>query len=185
MGLAHQAAASIGHSLENVRAGARKLASRKLGLGPPALVVTSSSILADGRLATACTVDSIHRPEPPVLRWSSIPSDTRSLVVICEDPDAPFPEPFAHWLLYDIPSVVAGTEKDPAPGVEGKNSKLGKGYAGAAPPVGHGPHRYHFQLFALDRVLGLPPNSGRSALLDAMRGRVIAWGEIVGHYERR
>jgi len=185
MGLAHQAAASLGHSLENVRAGVGKLASRKLGLGPPALVVTSSSFLVESRLPTASTVDSIHKPEPPVLRWSAIPSDTRSLVLICEDPDAPFPDPFVHWLVYDIPPNVLGTEEVPLPGVEGKNSKLGKGYAGAAPPVGHGPHAYHFQLFALDRMLGLPPNTGRSALLEAMKGTVIAWGEIVGHYERR
>ena len=67
----------------------------------------------------------------------------------------------------------------------GKNSKLSTGFTPAAPPPGHGPHHYHFQVFALDVALIDPPGIGRGSLVDRMKGHVLAWGEIVGVYERR
>ena len=55
----------------------------------------------------------------------------------------------------------------------------------AAPPAGHGVHHYHFQVFALDTEIELQDGAGRHTLLEAMRGHVVTWGELVGTYERR
>jgi phosphatidylethanolamine-binding protein (PEBP) family uncharacterized protein len=67
---------------------------------------------------------------------------------------------------------------------EGKSSGGTDGYFGPAPPPGHGVHRYHFELFALDDEPELPPHATKRDILHAMRGHVLASGEIVGTYER-
>ena len=94
-------------------------------------------------------------------------------------------EPFVHWSVYGIPAsahdVDAQTQHDYRLGTNGKSEP---GYAPAAPPSGDGLHHYHFQVFALDQPLELAEGAERSALLEAMTGHVLAWGEIVGTYER-
>ncbi|HYP90570.1 MAG TPA: YbhB/YbcL family Raf kinase inhibitor-like protein, partial [Polyangiaceae bacterium] len=67
---------------------------------------------------------------------------------------------------------------------EGLNDRGEVGFAPAAPPPGHGRHRYHFQLFALDKELSLPGGVDYARLLQELKGHVIAWSEIVGVYER-
>jgi Raf kinase inhibitor-like YbhB/YbcL family protein len=106
---------------------------------------------------------------------------------MCEDPDAPFPEPFVHWIVYGIPPTVHALDGARATQwKEGRNSKLQTGFTGAAPPSGHGVHHYHFQVLALDKPLDQEePGLGRGALLSAMRGHVLAFGDLVGTYERR
>lgn len=129
----------------------------------------------------------------PPLAWSGLPMGTESLALIVEDPDAPTPNPFVHWLLYnirrdlrEIPEDVRHEELAAKAGgaMQGKNSNLKIGWTGMAPPQGDTPHHYHFQFFALDRMLPLSPGAGRTALLDAMAGHVIAKGGIVGTYQR-
>jgi phosphatidylethanolamine-binding protein (PEBP) family uncharacterized protein len=68
---------------------------------------------------------------------------------------------------------------------QGRNSAGETCYTGPMPPVGHGIHRYHFQLFALDEALRLPILVEREDLPAAMSGRVLAVGELIGTYERR
>jgi Raf kinase inhibitor-like YbhB/YbcL family protein len=105
--------------------------------------------------------------------------------VVVEDPDAPLPEPFVHWIVYGLPANVSSLDASTmAHACEGKNSTMMTGFTPAAPPPGHGLHRYHFQVFALDAHLVLEAGPGRSKLFDAMRGHVLAWGEVVGTYER-
>jgi len=128
----------------------------------------------------------------PPLRWSRPPEGTRSLVLFCEDPDAPTPQPFLHWLAYDISPNIDGlpeglTGDSPAVlngGQVGRNSMLRAAWAGCAPPRGDSPHHYHFQLFALDRILLLGPHAGRGAVLHAMKHRALGFGELVGTYQR-
>ncbi len=111
-------------------------------------------------------------------------------MLIVEDPDAPTPMPFVHWIVYGLPADTA----DIRGGIEERTSLLGgkqgettmrhQYYDGPAPPRGHGLHHYHFQVFALDTELDLPPGVGRHRLLEAMEGHVIAAGDLVGTYER-
>jgi hypothetical protein len=127
------------------------------------------------------------------LAWSGVPAQAGSLALVVEDPDAPTPEPFLHWLVYNlgaqvrsIPENVAKVEvaREIGGATQGKNSSLKIGWTGMAPPKGDVPHRYFFQLFALDQKLALEPGVGRTALFDAMDRHVVARGKLIGTYQR-
>jgi len=138
-----------------------------------------------------CTGDGLDRS--PALTWSGLPAAARQLALIVDDPDAPTPEPWVHWVLYCLPaettSLPAGVPREahlaqPAGTVQGLNSWQQTGYRGPAPPKGHGRHRYFFRLYALDVVLKLPDDLNKQALLQAMHGHIVATGELMGTYER-
>lgn len=127
----------------------------------------------------------------PALSWSALPAGTRSVALLMEDPDAGVGNPFVHWVAWNIapsmtalPEAVPGSPQVPSLGNlrQGRNTRGTVGYFGPRPPVGEKPHRYHFQLFALDNVLNLVPGSSREQLLQAMQNHVLAKGEIVGTY---
>lgn len=129
----------------------------------------------------------------PGMRWIDVPRGVKSFAIICEDPDAPTPEPFVHWLAYNIPadsrSLSEGVTTDnsvhfPLPLLQGRNSTLKTGYTGPMPPKGDVEHRYFFQVFALDTVLPLEGGEGRGAVVGAMRGHVLAKGGTVGTFKR-
>lgn len=130
----------------------------------------------------------------PALSWNGAPEETRSFVVIAEDPDAKEPKPFVHWLAYDIPADVTALREglpteaslpDPEGVKQGANSMGSTGYTGPKPPVPDGPHRYRFQVFALDvSSLDLPPAADRAAVLAAMQGHVLAAGQVTGTFDR-
>jgi Raf kinase inhibitor-like YbhB/YbcL family protein len=119
----------------------------------------------------------------PALSWSAPPDRTRSLALICDDPDAPGGT-FTHWLAWGIDPAAGGlAEGEPAP-VEGRNDFGSTGYRGPCPPPGHGPHRYFFRLHALDTELDLATGAGRDELERAVDGHTLASGELTGTYER-
>lgn len=130
----------------------------------------------------------------PVLSWVGVPAETKELALIVDDPDAPRPQPFVHWVLYKIPpgttsltECVLAQEKLAVPpgALQGKNSANSIGYMGPMPPPGHGVHHYHFKLYALDAEFNVKPGMDKDALLKAMKGHVLAEGELVGTYERK
>ena len=71
-----------------------------------------------------------------------------------------------------------------APPRVGKNSFRNSEWLLPDPPTGHGPHDYVFQLFALDTGVPLMPGAGRSELIEAMKGHVVAAAVITATYER-
>jgi len=122
----------------------------------------------------------------PPLSWTPV-EGAATYVVIMEDPDAAAPRPFVHWLAWNLtePMTPEGLHEEiklPNGVVQGANSRGSVGYFGPRPPVGDPPHRYHFQVFALDRPLDILPGSDRDTLLAAMRGHVLAEGELIGTY---
>jgi len=126
------------------------------------------------------------RDVSPPMHWSGVPDETRELVLICEDPDAPGVEPFTHWVVYNIQAtrdkLPAGIPKETSEGVEyaqGENSYHEIGYRGPNPPPG-GVHHYHFKLFALDTNLNLPPGLSKEEVITAMQGHIIAEAEYIG-----
>jgi hypothetical protein len=100
-------------------------------------------------------------------------------------------KPIVHWLIWNIPGSIASLPEGlpnndrlvtPQGAVQGKNDNGSFGYFGPRPPPGTGLHHYHFQIFALDGPLTLKSDAGIRALVDAMKGRVLADGELVGTY---
>jgi Raf kinase inhibitor-like YbhB/YbcL family protein len=130
----------------------------------------------------------------PPLKWSNVPQDAKELALICDDPDAPVAEPWVHWVIYNIPAAntelpegVASDEKlnNPAGAAQGVNDFSKSGYRGPMPPPGHGTHHYHFKLYALDKPLKLESGLKKKQLLAAMKGHIVAQGELIGTYERK
>jgi Raf kinase inhibitor-like YbhB/YbcL family protein len=121
----------------------------------------------------------------PPLEWSGLPEGTSEVALICDDPDAPMPEPFVHWVVYKIPANRAGFPEGNTEGaLEGRNGFARMGYGGPMPPEGHGTHHYHFKIYALDAQLDATPGLTKDQLLAAMEGHVLDEGELVGTYER-
>ncbi len=119
--------------------------------------------------------------------------EAESFALIVEDPDAPLDRPGLHWAIWNIPGAFDALPSsirnapfiDEFGGmVQGKNLHGRYGYMGPKPPADDGPHRYHFQLFALDRRLGLAPSAPLEDLVRELKGSTIASAELVGTYER-
>jgi Raf kinase inhibitor-like YbhB/YbcL family protein len=125
----------------------------------------------------------------PPLEWSQAPAETRSFVLLCDDPDAPAGT-WRHWAVYDIPAdrtgVSEGVRADDSDVRQATNDSRRVGYSGPCPPRGHGRHRYHFRLLALsvDRLPSLRHNACATVEREA-RKHLIAEATLVGIYERR
>lgn len=124
----------------------------------------------------------------PALEWSGEPAETKSFVLILDDPDAPAGT-WNHWLLYDIPAETHSIAQGFKPGqlgLSGANDFGRLGYGGPCPPKGHGPHRYFFKLYATGATkLGLRDGARRAALDRALQAHVLAEAQYMGRYERK
>jgi len=121
----------------------------------------------------------------PPLKWEGAPEGTSSLALIVDDPDAPRDEPWVHWVVYGIPATARGLPEDEVGAAKvGANTWEELGWGGPLPPERHGPHRYVFTLYALDREPALEPGATKGELLSAMRGHVLGEARLVGTYER-
>jgi Raf kinase inhibitor-like YbhB/YbcL family protein len=125
----------------------------------------------------------------PELAWSAPPAATRSFTLIVVDPDAPLGS-FVHWVLYDLPAekreLPEGLPKQDqlADGSrQGRNDFDKIGYGGPCPPAGSA-HHYVFVLYALDSRLNLPAGATRKQVENALKGHVLARGELIGRYQR-
>ena len=120
----------------------------------------------------------------PPLHIEGTPSNTKSLVLIVDDPDAPVGS-FTHWVVWNIdPTTKEIPEKSkPQGAVEGTNDYPMVGYGGPQPPSGT--HYYYFKIFALDKVLDLRVGAKRRELEKEMEGHVIAQAELMGRYTHR
>ncbi|MGA2616609.1 MAG: YbhB/YbcL family Raf kinase inhibitor-like protein [Thermoguttaceae bacterium] len=160
-------------------------------------IQVASTAFADGQPIPKKYTGEGQDVSPP-LGWSNLPERAKELALICDDPDAPRPEPWVHWVIYKIPVAAAGLPegiprqrevKDPAGAVQGQNSwppgrEANIGYRGPMPPPGHGTHHYHFRLYALDSPVAAAADLDKEALLRAMRGHVLAEGKLTGTYKR-
>ena len=153
------------------------------------LTVTSSSFENNGTIADSFTQNGQN--QSPALAWTAGPAGTQSYVVLAEDTGVQRPAPIDHWVVYNIPanatSLPQGVAKDaklssPSGAMQGTNIAKTVGYVGPKPPAGQN-HPYHFEVFALDTKLDLDPaKADRTAVVNAMKGHVLASGEIVGMY---
>jgi Raf kinase inhibitor-like YbhB/YbcL family protein len=128
----------------------------------------------------------------PQLSWSGFPDETRSFAVTVYDPDAPTASGFWHWAVANLPASVTELAAD-----AGDSSELPGGaltlrndagltrFLGAAPPAGHGPHRYFVAVHALGvEKLDLPSDATPAYLGFNLFGNAIARALIHGTYEQ-
>ena len=125
----------------------------------------------------------------PSLAWSGVPDQTKSFVLIVEDPDAPSGL-FTHWVIFNIPPGLRSLREGASPhgqlpsgSSEGKNDMGKLGYSGPCPPSGK-PHHYHFKLYALCDNLSLKSGANRAQVLAAIKGLTLGETELVAIYQR-
>ncbi|SFO40357.1 YbhB/YbcL family Raf kinase inhibitor-like protein [Sphingomonas sp. OK281] len=182
----------LGHAMSDLRAGIDKLAIVQLGTNFETLDLTSPAFAHEGRMPPRFTADG-EGVSPPLV-WSEPPVGTARMVLIVEDADAPTPQPLVHAIIWGLEAdagqlvegAIAADGKGNAAGRDvGRNSYLREGWLPPDPPSGHGEHRYAFQLFAIGAGAGdAGTTPGRSAVIEAITGHVLAAGFLIGTYSR-
>jgi len=153
-----------------------------------ALIIKTNAFTEGGKIPSRYTCEG-NDISPPLI-WEGIPDNTRSLVLIVDDPDAPDPKApkmtWVHWVLYNIPSNTTGLAEGvvdlPTGTAEGINDWKRTGYGGPCPPIGR--HRYFHKLYALDTVLDGLDKPTKASLEKAMDGHVIGETVLMGTYEK-
>ena len=148
--------------------------------------LTSSAFAEGGMIPERYTCDG--RNVSPDLTWAGIPGETRTLALICDDPDAPVGT-WVHWVLFNMPASADGLPAGIPPDAtlengarHGTNDFRRLGYGGPCPPGGT--HRYFFKLYALDSALDLESGITKARLLEAMKGHILAEAHLMGKYKR-
>jgi hypothetical protein len=152
-----------------------------------AIQLSSTAFQQGTSIPTRYTGDGADQSPP--LHWSNLPAATKSLALICDDPDAPRGT-WVHWVLFNLPpanesldEAIANTPVLPNGARQGRNDFGSFGYGGPAPPKGKA-HRYFFKLYALSESLNLAPGCTKAELEAAMQGIILAHGELMGTYQR-
>jgi Raf kinase inhibitor-like YbhB/YbcL family protein len=182
---------SVGHALENLRAGMEKILYHSVPLehGEAQIQLVSPAFPPNSAMPVRFTSDG-SGVSPP-LQWANIPAETSMLALIVEDADAPTSEPLVHAIAVDIDPRLRGfdegdftAETENTPANLGRNSFFRQAWLPPDPPPGHGVHRYAFQIFALlpGDVFSNAP--GRKELANAIRQRAIGSGCLIGTYHR-
>ena len=159
----------------------------KVGGGKEMDIEITSTAFAEGSMIPKRYTCDGEDVSPP-LAWTGVPDGTKSLALICDDPDAPVGT-WVHWVLFNIPADIkeVPTNVPPQKVIEsgakhGVNDFRKFGYGGPCPPGGT--HRYYFKLYALDTELELEPGITKAQLLKAMEGHILAQGQLMGRYKR-
>lgn len=143
------------------------------------LIISSTAFTNEGFIPRKYTCDG-ENVNPP-LYIENILGNTKSLVLIVEDQDAPIGT-WDHWVVWDI-APRNEIRENSIPGTEGLNSFRQHNYGGPCPPAGT--HRYFFKLYAMDTLLNLPGNTPKARVEKAMAGHILRMGEITGLYKRK
>ena len=126
--------------------------------------------------------------ESPAVSWEGIPSGTKSLVLILDDPDAPGGR-FTHWIVYNIPPESAELARaQPMAKVlangaqQGDTSTGSRGYYPPCPLIG-ATHRYIFRLYAVDMDI-TQPTANRESIDWALTGHTLAETRFTTTFKR-
>jgi Raf kinase inhibitor-like YbhB/YbcL family protein len=154
-----------------------------------ALTLTSSAFEPGGTIPSkyTCEGDDVSPP----LAFAGVPSGTKSLALVVDDPDAPDPKApkkvWVHWLVYNLPAESEGLPENasgaglPKDAITGLSDRKETAYHGPCPPIGR--HRYFLKLYALDIALPQKPLA-KPELEAAMKGHVLAQAELIGTYQK-
>lgn len=154
----------------------------------PALALKIPAFADGGKIPKRYTCEGAD--VSPALSWSGAPAETRSFVLLMDDPDAPGGT-WRHWVVYDISSdthelAEAMAKKAQVGSLKQGVNDFGRvGYGGPCPPPGHGPHRYRFHLLALKvPTLGLGVGIAYDQVAAAARDHIVAEAHWTGVYSR-
>lgn len=173
----------------------------------PALLSAAAMDEMEDTIAVSSTAFEHHGTVPlaytaygdntaPQIAWGNLPKGTVELALVMDDPIAPTPQPFVHWVAYNIPAQASGlpeglSKEAQVTGVaelegmiNGVNGARQVGYFGPRPPRDGKLHAYHFRIYALDAELDLPEGLNKAQLLEAIEGHVLGTGMLMGHYEQ-
>ena len=181
----------IGRLLRPVRPGVDALTSSKLGRKVSGGIRVTSPVFKESEaIPRLFTVDGDGRF--PGVDWTGLPDGTQSVVLLVEDADIPFVVPVTHLIVHSIDPTVAGIETGavkpfmagPAQAgwACGRNFLGAAGWTPPAPPPGHGPHRYAFQIFALNVRVNFRFSPHRGRLMRRIRPHIIGQGQLIGTY---
>ncbi|MFC1677546.1 YbhB/YbcL family Raf kinase inhibitor-like protein [Planctomycetota bacterium] len=148
--------------------------------------ISSSAFTEGGMIPSKYTCDG--KDMSPALSWQGVPQETKSIALICDDPDAPMGT-FVHWVLFNLPADTTQLpENYPEDETLDNGARQGitdfgkTGYGGPCPPSGT--HRYFFKIYALDTVIDMVSLVDKPKLLEAMDGHILAQGQLMGRYKR-
>ena len=146
------------------------------------MIITSPAFEQNGMIPIKYTCDG-ENINPP-LKFIGVPEAAQSLVLIVDDPDAPYGS-WVHWVVMDIDPKINSIHEGvaTASAKEGANSSGNFGYDGPCPPAGT--HRYFFRLYALDKKIESAAISNKEEVMQMMSGRIIAQAELMGQYSRK
>jgi Raf kinase inhibitor-like YbhB/YbcL family protein len=145
------------------------------------IIVSSTSFEEAGFIPSKHTCDGLDSSPP--LSLINVPSETKSLVIIVDDPDAPAGT-WTHWLVWNVDWKTTELKEGEIP-TEAKVgiNDFGKNrYNGPCPPSGV--HRYYFRVYALDTILDLPLTAKRAEVDKAIQRHIISQGALMGRYTR-
>jgi len=143
--------------------------------------IESSAFQNNGKIPVKYTCDG-EDINPP-LAISGVPSNTKSMALIVDDPDAPSGD-FVHWVVFNIPPDITEIKEGTLPmgAVEGTNGSGRADWTSPCPPSGT--HRYFFKLYALDTILSLGQSTHKANLIKAMQDHVLGEVSLLGLYDR-
>jgi Raf kinase inhibitor-like YbhB/YbcL family protein len=126
----------------------------------------------------------------PAISWTAVPG-ARGYVVAMEDAEAAPGASDVHWIVYDLPAGVQalpGSIRNvdaldkPLGAAQGANNHGSLGYTGPTAAGQTAPHAYRYEVWALSRPLRVKPGARPERVFAAMRGKVIARGDLLVHY---
>ncbi len=149
------------------------------------LTVESPAFSAGGEIPAKYSCDNEN--VSPEIRWKGVPITTKSLVLICDDPDAPMGM-WIHWVVYNIPTKInklaENYAKHPIKGIiEGMTDFKKPGWGGPCPP--NGIHRYFFKLYAVNIPTNYRNGLTKQNILDSIKGHVVGESSFFGTYMRK
>jgi len=159
------------------------ISSINCGAATMALTLTSPQFVNEKSIPSRYTCDAENVSIP--LNWENAPKNTKSLVLIMDDPDSSNGT-WDHWLIFNIPPTIHSLNENlqnlPAGAKAGRNSDGKNIYGGPCPPDGE--HRYFFKLYALDTIIDLPEGSTKAEIENAIQSHILEQAQLIGKYKR-
>lgn len=181
----------LGRLLRGIRAGERHSLANNPALNgvPEEITLESTWFSNNGHMPLRSAGNDVGDNISPPFTWRDIPAETVELAIVMEDIDAPMPRPVVHMIAYGISpdrtGMAEGALADGAKDVLFGKSTLGTlGYSGPRPLSAHGRHRYAFYILALTGHATFQSHPKLTEFTKKIMGKVVAYGHLVGEYER-